>query len=346
MDLLRVLKDILRGKTEQEEALRVSLKNSVIMKSVIHTKIATLICGYYKIDNSWDGYEHIESIVKKVKKLYESGEIFLEHHPEVRSRTVKGFVSSNLYPERWWRQVGDLDIFLPLEQASILHNEMISNGFSEIAGYMDRRVPTPDNRRKAMMYLLQHSHELPKLENNNGLVIDTNFRAIYRGNPQFRNIFSTDSIEHFFYENWQEFLTSPSEYPSNDMTFFFITLHHSAEIMLFDFQDKRDVSTDICLGKLFDILLFIKKNLVSADNIREMLNKSESHALFSYLFWIVDQLFDDQDWRDFGKELNISETQYKNVFFSRQGDMRRWDVMPSSRVYSINVIDNSSIFNG
>lgn len=220
---------------------------------------------------------------------------------------------------------------------------MTSNGFTEIPGYMDRRVPTPDNRRKSMMFLLQHSHELPKLENNSGLVIDTNFRAIYRGTEEFRKMFSTDTIEHFFSNNWQAYLTPSSNCPSNELTFLFIALHHSAEIMLFDFQDKRDYSTDICLGKLFDIFLFVKKNLISPSKIHEMLNRTGGHALFSYLFWIIDELFDDHNWRSFGENAEIPQTQYNNIFFSRQGNIRTWNIMPSSRIYPVNVINESSI---
>lgn len=116
MNLLNVLKDILCGKHEQEQALRRALKEPALVKNIIRTKIATLICGYYKIDNSWEGYEQIEPIVLKVKNLYSSGNFFLDRYPEIRSHIVKGFVSSSLYPERWWRQIGDLDILLPLHK--------------------------------------------------------------------------------------------------------------------------------------------------------------------------------------------------------------------------------------
>lgn len=343
---IELCKDILQGKQECRDLLISSLEDDDFIDAVNKLKLVTLISGYYKIDETWCCYQQFEPVISRVKRMYSAGEEFFKRHPEIKSYTVKGFVSSQLYPERWWRQVGDLDIYMPLNQASVFHSQMINDGFLEVSGYMERRVPTPNNRRMAMMYLIQNSHELPKLKNGNGLYIDTNFRALYRGNEVYREMFSIDAVENYFSTHWKNHVASSTSFPSWEMTFLFIVLHHSAEIILFNMQNKSDVSTDIALGKLFDILLIAKRGVFSVAQIRDMLEKSSGYALFNHLFWLIDDLFNDKDWRNLGEAVNVTNSVHENIFFSAKAKKRRWMITPSERILPVNVMNCSESVEG
>jgi len=314
----KIAKDILHNRKSEKANIEqyITDQNSDIVDLLRKHKILHITFLHY------DLIRYLPSVSNEIelnKTQHNLAAEFVKKHNHWNGVVVKGCSTAKLYRFPHGRMIGDLDILTSKSNAIDFYEHLRENG-----NHTDERMEKIDK--------LMNQHEMPTLRTSNGLLVDLNFKAAYRGTEKYRELFSIDAIEKYFEDKLLSCSGLSYSLGSPHIDLVYLCVHYGCEVYLFEFEENERGIPDIRLSKLLDVALYLIQISSELDLFVKTIQQASASQICAYLLNIIDDIFDLKEAAIVIDMLNIKPDEHANTYMSLQGNIKIWPEPPNIRI--------------
>lgn len=332
--VLAIIDDILKDRRDLRDGVLGLLETEAGRDAFYRHNLVPLLYHHYQLPD--DSVAPFRGEIDRNDYLHDRACAFIESHQHWTGVVVKGCSTARLYEVPVSRVIQDVDIFTTKDNAIERFEGLRALGWDVLTEDGEKIDPGAATR-STIVQKLMYAHEMPHIMGEEGLLVDLNFFASYRGSKTFREIFSIDAIEVFFASELKRCDGLSLGFPDPCVDLLYLVVHYAAEIFLFEFEGLRPGVPDLRLAKLMDVALYFKRNAVQTDAFLAVVEQASAQTLSGFFFDTISDLFDIDQVNAIAETLKPYSADYHNCRMDKDGEVRRWNNPPSARVISLNV---------
>ncbi len=331
--VLAIVDDILNERRDLRDDVLGLLETKAGRDTFYRHNLVPLLYHHYRLPD--ESVAPFRGEIERNDYLHGKAREFVGSHRHWTGVVVKGCSTAKLYEVPVSRVIQDVDILTTKDHAIKRFDELRALGWDVLTEDGEKIEPGAATRSTIVNKLL-YAHEMPHIMGEEKLLVDLNFFASYRGSKKFREIFSIDAIEAFFAAELKNCEGLTLGFPDPEVDLLYLVVHYAAEIFLFEFEGLRPGVPDMRLAKLMDVALYFKRNAVDEDAFLAVIERASAQAICGFFFNALADLFDIEQVDAIAVKLAPFSAAYHNCRMDMDGEIRRWDTSPSTRVISLN----------
>ena len=320
--------DILYDSQHFASQTRDGLSDSRFVQHLKKHKLLLMTSLHYGIGQATT---EIKELQEKSARTHKLASEFAKKYSDWPGIIVKGCSTARMYEHNLGRVVADVDLLTTKSSAVEFYNYLRKTGCSIIpAGGNDKDRYNGD--REYLVDKLMHFHEMPPLLTPDGLIVDLNFRAAYRGTQNYRQEFAIDAIENFF-----ESVLSPVsrlekcfENPLHELLY--LCVHYACEVYLYSFEETGPNVPDIRLFKILDVAMLLRRQDNEIGEFLKVIRQASAEKPCALMFGILVDLFDIDAAKRLLIDLGIDGSELSETYLSIEGSKKSWNATPSQRI--------------